>query len=211
MKSKHRTIVYIDGFNFYYGLLRSSPYKWLNIETLFEDLFRKQNEIVKIKYFTARVEPTSRDPEVQQRQDAYFRALHTTCDRVEFFFGHFLRHAVRRENVYPPPQTVRVWKNEEKGSDVNLAVQLLNDAWIMACECAIVVSNDSDLAESLRLVKSQHNTTIGLITPGAPNRKTSAQLSQYADFYRVIRSQALKKHQLPTNIPGTNIRKPSAW
>ena len=211
MKKKHNTIVYVDGFNFYYGLLRGSPYKWLNLQSLFEDIFSTQNYIAKIKYFTARVKATSYDPEAQQRQDAYLRALRKYCRKIEIFYGHFLSHQVIMENVNPPPQKVCVWKNEEKGSDVNLAVHVLNDAWKSSCDCAIIVSNDSDLAESLRLVKLHQNVKIGLITPGAPKRKTSAQLSQFADFYKPIRSQALKKHQLPHSIPGTNIKKPDTW
>jgi hypothetical protein len=70
------------------------------------------------------------------------------------------------ENADPPPRTVLVWKNEEKGSDVNLAVHVLNDAWKAL----------SDLAESLHLVKMHHPIQIGLVTPGAPKRKTSRQL-----------------------------------
>jgi uncharacterized LabA/DUF88 family protein len=60
------------------------------------------------------------------------------------------------ENAHPPPIQVEVWKNEEKGSDVNLALHLLNDAWQDAFDCAVVVSNDSDLAEALRMVKAIH-------------------------------------------------------
>jgi hypothetical protein len=49
------------------------------------------------------------------------------------------------ENAYPPPNSVTVWKNEEKGSDVNLAVHLLDDSWRSGFDCAVIVSNDSDL------------------------------------------------------------------
>ena len=38
-------------------------------------------------------------------------------------------------------------RTEEKGSDVNLAVHLLNDGWMNACDCAVVFTNDSDIAE----------------------------------------------------------------
>ena len=31
-----RTRVYIDGYNFYYGCLRRTPYKWLDLLPLFE-------------------------------------------------------------------------------------------------------------------------------------------------------------------------------
>lgn len=104
----------------------------------------------------------------------------------------------------------RVIKTEEKGSDVNLAVQLLNDAWLDVFDCAVVVSNDSDLAEAMRLVKVHHpQKPIGLITPG--ERKTSKQLKVHADFVRSIRPGAIKSSQLPDPIPGTNIHKPAAW
>jgi uncharacterized LabA/DUF88 family protein len=101
-------------------------------------------------------------------------------------------------------------KTEEKGSDVNLAVQLLNDAWRDSFDCAVVVSNDSDLAEAMRLVKVHHpQKLIGLFTPG--ERKTSKQLKAHADFVRSIRLGAVKSSQLPDPIPGTNIYKPLAW
>ena len=115
------------------------------------------------------------------------------------------------EHADPPPPTVSVWKNEEKGSDVNLALHLLNDAWQDAYDCAVVVSNDSDLAESLRLVRAQHRKLIGLITPGAPLRKTSWQLRQHAHFVKPIRTWALEESQLPDPIRGTSIRKPATW
>lgn len=118
---------------------------------------------------------------------------------------------VPMENANPPSSTVKVWKNEEKGSDVNLAVHVLNDAWLDLYDCAVIVSNDSDLAESLRLVKAHCGKLIGLVTPGAPTRTTSRQLSKHADFQREIRHSALRTSQLPDPIPGTGIRKPARW
>ena len=55
---------------------------------------------------------------------------------------------------------------------MNIALHVLNDAWEDACDCAVVVSNNSDLAEALRLVKARRKL-VGLVTPGAPRRKTS--------------------------------------
>ena len=62
-------------------------------------------------------------------------------------------------------RTAEVFKTEEKGSDVNLAVHLLNDCWLDLYECAVVVSNDSDLAEAMRLVNGCRGKMIGLVTP----------------------------------------------
>ena len=206
-----RTNVYIDGFNLYYGALRSTPFKWLDPVALFTTILDSRNQIEQIKYFTARVQPTLADPDIHVRQDAYLRALTSHCPKVSLHYGHFLRHAVRMEHCNPPPRTVEVWKNEEKGSDVNLALHLLNDAWQDAYDCAVVISNDSDLAESLRLVKEQHRKVIGLVTPGAPQRKTSRELARHADFFRPIRRSALASSQLPDPIPGTTLHKPKAW
>ena len=208
---RHRTIVYVDGFNFYYGAVRGTPWKWLDPVTLFGKILGPENALVKIKYFTARVQPSPRDPNVNVRQDAYMRALETYCPLVELHYGHFLRHRVTIEHANPPPPTVEVWKNEEKGSDVNLALHVLNDAWRNDYDCAVIVSNDSDLAQALELVKSQHRKLIGLVTPGAPTRKTSHQLKKHADFVKPIRTCMLRDSQLPNPIPGTAIHKPAAW
>lgn len=197
----YRTIVYIDGFNFYYGQVRGTPWKWLDPAALFAKVLGPENQLSKIRYFTARVQATPRDPRVDSRQDAYLRALTAHCPLIELHFGHFLRHRVRMENANPPPAMVETWKNEEKGSDVNLAIHLLN----------VVVSNDTDLAESMRLVKAQTSKLIGLVTPGAPERKTSYQLRKNADFVKPIRRWMLEQSQLPDTIPGTTIRKPVVW
>jgi hypothetical protein len=61
------------------------------------------------------------------------------------------------------------------------------------------------------LIKQQHGKVIGLVTPGAPARKTSLQLRQHADFVRIIRPAALQQSQLPDPIPGTTICKPVTW
>ena len=207
----HRTIVYVDGFNFYYGAVRGTPWKWLDPAALFQKVLGPQNKLVKVKYFTARVQPSPSDPNVNVRQDTYLRALHAHCPLIELYYGHFLRHRIPMEHANPPPASVEVWKNEEKGSDVNLALHVLNDAWLNAYDCAVIVSNDSDLAESLRLVKAQNQKIIGLVTPGAPKRKTSLQLKRHANFVRPIRSWMLRDSQLPNPIPGTTIHKPTSW
>ncbi len=103
--------------------------------------------------------------------------------------------------AYPTKEQkmARVIKTEEKGSDVNLAAYLLSDAMREICDCAVVVTNDSDISGALKLVKKYTNVRIGVITPG--KRYTSAQLKKYADFIRRIRTGALKLAQLPKSIP----------
>jgi hypothetical protein len=46
--------VYVDGFNLYYGCLRHTAYKWLDLEALCKRLLPAY-DIRRIRYFTARV------------------------------------------------------------------------------------------------------------------------------------------------------------
>ena len=207
-----RTNVYVDGFNLYYGALKGSPYKWLDLLKLFQIALRPQHQILAIKFFTARVSVTPADPSKPQRQDTYLRALQRYRPEVEVYFGHFLSHNVRLPLAAPTARqrTVEVIRTEEKASDVNLAVHLLNDSWLNAYDCAIVVTNDSDIAEAMRLVKQYHRKRIGLATPG--NRHPSRQLMAHADFSLRIRNKTLlQQSQLPDPVPGTTIRKPATW
>jgi uncharacterized LabA/DUF88 family protein len=206
-----RTYIYVDGFNFYYGAVRDTPYKWLDFKRLFTLLLKTHNEIHKIKYFTALVQPTPDDPNKPIRQRTYIRALEAHIPEIEVFYGHFLSHKTRAPLANPTARgrCAEVIRTEEKGSDVNLAVHLLNDSWLDLYDCAVVVSNDSDLAESLRLVKAQHKKMIGVITPH--KNPQSRQLIKYADFVGRIREGVLRASQLPDPIPNTPIRKPRSW
>ena len=87
-----KTIVYVDGFNLYYGAVKDTPYKWLNILRLCQLLLPK-NQIVKIKYFTALVTARPSDPDQPNRQQLFLRALHT-IPGLEIIYGHFLEHEV---------------------------------------------------------------------------------------------------------------------
>jgi len=218
-----RTFVYIDGFNLYYGSVKGTPYRWLDLRALVRCILQPKHEILRIKYFTARAQAPDDDPDLPTRQDTYLRALRAHIPELEIYEGHFLSHEVTALLANPHsggPRFTRIIKTEEKGSDVNLAVHLLNDAWLNAYECAVVISNDSDLAEAIRLVRRHHQgEVIGVVTPVRPpkyavaNRRsrTSMQLKQTATFIRLIREVALRKAQLPSPIPGTNINKPEEW
>jgi len=211
-----RTYIYIDGFNFYYGAVKDTPYKWLDFKKLFKHLLNPKNKIESIKYFTAIVTGKI-DPDQPIRQKTFLRALQKYVPEISIHYGEFLSHNVFKPLAFPINKNLfgkaikfaNIIKTEEKGSDVNLALHLLNDAWLDKYDCAVVVSNDSDLAESLKLVKTQHKKTIGLITPSKTH--PSRELMKYADFNKRIRKGVLAASQLPNPIPGTTIRKPSSW
>jgi uncharacterized LabA/DUF88 family protein len=202
----------VDGFNLYYGALKNTPYKWLDLKALFTYLLAANNEIVAIKYFTARVSNTPSDPNKANHQDVYIRALRKTCPQIQVHFGQFTTHNVKAKLVTPINgiRYADVIRTSEKGSDVNLAVHLLNDAWLGGYDCAVMVSGDSDLAESIRLVKTFHaQKKVGLITMG--KRQASKELIKEVDFVRNISTAALANSQLPDAIPETNLTKPPDW
>ena len=211
-----RTYIYIDGFNFYYGAVKDTPYKWLDFKKLFGYLLDTSHQIISIKYFTAIVTGKI-DPDQPVRQKTYIRALKKYIPEISVYYGKFLSHNVFKPLAYPINKNlfrkninfVNVIKTEEKGSDVNLSVQLLNDAWLDLYDCAVIVSNDSDLSESLRLVKELHKKKIGLITPGQIH--PSRELLKYSNFTKRVRKGVLAASQLPDPIPGTTIHKPTVW
>lgn len=206
-----RTSIYVDGFNLFYRTLKKTPYKWLDLKSLFTKILDDRNEINAIKYFTARVSGKW-DPKSPIRQQAYLRALQAYIPEISIIYGHFLTHKIMMPLANPTIGTkryVKVIKTEEKASDVNIAVHLLNDAWLDRYDCAIIVSNDSDLAEAVKIVKNELKKTIGVIMPG--NGTPSKELIQYANFVKKIRQKALSSSQLPDHIPNTTIRKPSVW
>ena len=201
--------IYIDGFNLYYGSLRGTQYKWLNPMTMCRLLFPRDT-INKIKYFTARVSARPSDPDQPIRQNTYFRALRTLPE-IEIIEGSFLTKEVMMPLANSNPQQyVRVIKTEEKGSDVNLAVNLLNDGFRRDYELAVMVTNDSDLLEPLRIVKNELGLPVGLVNP---QRNPSFHLKQYANFIKKLRTGVLGASQFPqslTDAHGT-FHKPAGW
>jgi uncharacterized LabA/DUF88 family protein len=204
-----RTSIYIDGFNLYHRCLYNSPYKWLDVKLLCQNLLKPYHEIVSIKYFTALVSGRT-DPHQPIRQETYFRAIQHHIPELSIYYGSFQTHQKRARLVTPVNGQLfaEIYKTEEKGSDVNLAVHLLNDAWLDAYDCAILISNDSDIAESLNLVKQHHSKHIGLLSPVD---NPSAELRKHVDFTKKIRKGVLACSQLPNPIPGTHLNKPASW
>ncbi len=147
-----KTNVYIDGFNLYYGCIRGTPHRWLDIAALCSRLLPR-NMIHRIRYFTALVTPRPSDPQQRNQQEIYIRALRT-IPNLTIYFGSFLatRVTMRRADGHG---FVKVLKSEEKGSDVNLASHLLIDCYLSDCDIAVIVSNDSDLVFPIEHVKQR--------------------------------------------------------
>ena len=205
-----RTMVYVDGFNLYYRCLKGhTGVKWLDLNKVMQNLLPSgRYVVVGIKYFTARVSPTPSDPDIHLRQGNYLQAISKYIPNLTIIEGQFLTHEQWRPLAPPDTGKVRIMHTEEKGTDVNIAVHLLNDAWLDLYDCAVLVSNDSDLTEALRLAK-EHGKVIGWLVPG--EKKKSWSLSKVVSFQKTIRKGVLELSQLPDPIPGTTLHKPAGW
>ena len=220
--TKPRTYAYIDGFNLYYGCYRRpaprgwSKYKWLDLEKFCDALF-PDNDILAVKYYTADVSNRPPDNRQNDRQQVYLKAL-STLSRVEIIKGRFLGPRKRQMPQCDASGRAlgkRVWvlRTEEKGSDVNLAVDVLHDCINECYECAVVVSNDSDLAGSVHIVRDQYKKIIGIVNPHHPHQKMSGDLRQLKHFDKRITATILASSQFPDEVPigrGT-VRRPPEW
>lgn len=220
MTTRLPTYVYVDGFNLYYRAIRNTPYRWLNIQLLAEQML-PHNDVLKVKYYTASIRSRG-DPQRPLRQETFLRALRT-LPKVEIYKGQFSLQKVNRELAKPDwltrvrrwlgqPVTmnplVKVFDPKEKGSDVNLAVHLVNDAWHNRYDVAVILSNDNDLLEAIKIVRHERGKKIGIINP---HRDPNPQLHGEADFVRQLRTADLQAAQFPDRVPGTKLCKPAVW
>ena len=103
-----KTNVYIDGFNLFYGRLRGTPYKWLDLQN-FCEIALPRLDINRILYFTALVHPRAHNPEQPLKQGTYLRAL-ATKPKVEVHLGNFLTSVIRQPLVELDRETGR-WRH----------------------------------------------------------------------------------------------------
>jgi len=206
-----RVNIYVDGFNLYYGAVKSTPYKWLNIAQMCQ-LMLPKHTIQDIKYFTARITARPNDQSQPQRQATFLRAL-STLPNLTIIYGHFLTNEVWMPVVNPAPGAAsyaHVYKTEEKGSDVNIATHLLNDGYKGRYEAAALITNDSDLCEPIRIVRQELGLDVGLLSPYA---RPSKALLRHVSFVKPIREGVLRASQFPPIMSDAvgQFHKPTSW
>jgi hypothetical protein len=208
-----RTYIYVDGFNLYYRALRKTRFKWLNIEALVQGLLDTDNVIEKIRYFTAPVSGKL-DPGQPIRQQRYLDALRT-LPTITIHHGNFLTTRKIRPLVNPipgGPSHAEIWNTEEKGSDVNLATYLIHDAWRNLFDVAIILSQDTDLKEPVRIVKEEIGKSVGVV---CLDGRAAGSLARQGTFIRHITPSRLAAAQFPDTLTfgkrGKQVTRPLEW
>ncbi len=228
--------LYVDGYNLYYGRLRGSAFKWLDLVALGDQLVadRDQGERLDVvKLFTAHALAnfaTHGAASVQAQQD-YHRALKVKHgDRFEVIYG---KHSYDDDGAllpefvagqpYDRTRRVRVWKLEEKKTDVNLALSMYRDAAKGLVDRMILISNDSDAEPALEAIKADFpHIMLGVVMPIRPplvaaagvHRRASGSLANQADWViKHLSDDLLQRAQLPPLVPTRKkpIRKPAHW
>lgn len=229
-----KTACFVDGYNFYYGLLNNTSYKWLDLRKLIKHILYIQDQsfsLEKITYFTSPIKPdlARRGIASDVAQKTYIRALKNAD--IEVVMGrHKLEKA--RAPVFIENQkadrnnSCDIWLLEEKETDVNVALYMYRTALIESqkssddpskIEQILLVSGDTDMTPALRMVRQDFpSMKIGLIFPQRENLKRTppGSLIELADWSRkVVKEDELAKNQLPERISTRKkpIQKPSYW
>ncbi|MEM9361741.1 MAG: NYN domain-containing protein [Bacteroidota bacterium] len=203
-----RTIVYVDGFNFYYGLkkkkrrdIRWGAYYWIDLYKLFEQFLDADDTLVTVKYFTA--PPLSIGKRI--RQSALFKANDIINGRnFQVIKGKYIDKPIHCTNC-----KTDFTKPEEKRTDVNIAVNLIGDCALDNVDKLILVTADSDLVPPLEFIKTNYpNKKLRIFFPPtnysndlrdiAPRRKVTLLEKSWHFFDRA------KMPQIVTKTDGTD-------
>jgi len=203
-----RVIAYVDGFNLYFGMKSMGwrRYYWLDVQQLARQLLRPSQQLVSTKYFTSRVSATPGDPDKNRRQNTYLEALGTLPD-LSIRYGHYLQKRLSCGKCKATWETY-----DEKMTDVNIAVEMMADAFQDRFDVALLVSGDSDLSAPVEAV-SRLFPSKRVVVAFPPNR-VSKRLQLIATDSFVIGRRKFALSQLPDEVPksiGFILRRPASW
>lgn len=185
-----RVVSLIDGLNLYHAIsyLNRPELNWLDLKTLSQVYLKNRSEkLSQVYYFSAFAEHVS-EPK-QRCQKSYLQALELRG--VTPILGHF---KMKRRKC---PSCDHTWQgHEEKQTDVNIALFLLDLAYRNAFDRALVVSNDSDLAPAIQMVRERFpEKRITSVSP--PLYYHSGELISASSDKTKIRIEHLERSLLP--------------
>jgi uncharacterized LabA/DUF88 family protein len=201
---RERGIVYVDGFNLYFGMIEAgfSYCKWLNLTALAQSLLKPGQLLADVKYFTSKV---GNNPEKQKRQRTYTEALEE--QGVKIHYGHYQKNSVECNRCG------HIWPGyNEKMTDVNIATQMIIDAYQDNFDMALLISGDSDLVPPIRAI--HENFPEKRVCVMFPPRRHSSSVALIAKGSYTIGRKKLVDSQFPPEVKkrdGYILRKPEEW
>ena len=188
----------------YFGLIQAGlqNYKWLNLIALSSRLLKPSQKLIEVKYFTSRV---SNDPDKQKRQGTYIEALETSGVRI--FHGHY------QSKVSECKRCGARWPTySEKMTDVNIATEMLVDAYQDLYDMAMLISGDSDLVPPMRAIHSNFDGKRVFVA--FPPKRQNQSVAQESRGSLVIGRKNIILSQFPSQImkpDGYTLNKPMGW
>ena len=206
---KQRVIVYIDGFNLYYGMRAAfgNKYMWLDLQAFSASLLQPQAELVAVKYFTALTRSTGSPTSSHQRQDIYLKALWAHCDKLQIFYGQFLSKPSRCSSCHAEQISF-----EEKKTDVNIACEIISDAYLDRYDLCYLVSGDSDLVPPVEMIKQPNLNKYAIVAH--PPKRRSHELCSVANGWFAVGRAKFARNQLPETIyraQKSELTRPTKW
>jgi uncharacterized LabA/DUF88 family protein len=188
---------------------------WLDVQKLAERIIRNRH-LVGVKYFTARIKG---DPKKQDRQNAFLDAMRWHCDKVQVFEGRYLLREMICRKCYRVSTDIACARcgavtvlPEEKKSDVNIATQMLKDAYENLFDVAYLISADSDMIPPIEVIRSM-SPSKGVIVFFPPKR-FSVELKNAVNNQFFVTPAMLRQSRMPEEIKkpnGDRITIPDEW
>ena len=147
-----RVTFYIDGFNFYFGMKRSkkidaewAKYYWIDMVRLCESFLGDGQVLEKVIYFTA----SPLNPQKNSRQSAFLNANKLLNPmRFEVVRGKYMD-----KQIICPYCKASISRPEEKKTDVNISIRMIEDCLNKKTDVVALVSADSDLIPPMDMIR----------------------------------------------------------
>lgn len=205
------THVFVDGLNLMHGACRLFSCHWVDLRAMASSVLPPRIfRVDRVHLYTSLLDGRL-DAGLPAAQHAHLRALRA-MGGCEVHLGTLVQSR-RRGFVTSPAdlrgRSVEIEVHSEKGSDVSLAVDLVDLAHRGAFEAALVISNDGDLRRAIEVARFDLDRRVGVLNPH-PGRQ-SRELVRVSSFLRTIRRSDLVRNRLPDEIRDAHglIRRPS--
>jgi uncharacterized LabA/DUF88 family protein len=201
-------MAYVDGFSLYHSIKGShwDRYLWLDVDALARLLSRPEGQVIGVKYFTSIVFPTPDDPDKRNRQGRYLAALRSSTT-TRIILGSYKR---RQSQCHRCGAT---WQSfQEKQTDINIAIEILEDAYEDRFDTLLLISRDGDLVSILRTISSRFPEK--RIILAYPPGRASPDLPRFADAFIHVTDAHFRACQLPDQVTtqtGRTVERPPTW
>lgn len=215
----NRVLVLIDGFNYYHKLKEYQEkyhkcVKWLDYRSLAESWLTGVDDMdsMEMYYFSAIAHWRGTDS--AKRHKTYIDALMSR--NIQVVLGEFKQKKIHRckndekcINCICEPDRKKLIRHEEKNSDVNLAITLIEKSIKKEFDKCFILSADNDFATAITRARELNPHVKIVIQPPPLSRKRPALKRDYAidkleyctgntalltNFYTIL------KHQFPNKI-----------